>query len=131
MTNIIEILHSYPDFLGGSGSSNETIVDAENRLNLRFSQEYREYLQTFGVAMFGGHEFTGISKSSRTNVVDVTLLERTKNALIPNSLYVIEETNIDGIVIMQNESGEIFFVQPHRPPTKEFDSLVDFIKACS
>lgn len=53
----------------------------------------------FGQFSIYGHEFTGITKILRLNVVEITIEERMKNRLIPINLYVIEQTNIDDIVI--------------------------------
>ena len=55
-----------------------------------------------------GHELTGLGASSRLNVVDVTLEERQRNLNISPDWYVIEQTNIDGMVIWQSETGEIY-----------------------
>lgn len=40
--------------------SKEQIADAENELKLKFSEDYKEYLSTFGAATFCGKELTGI-----------------------------------------------------------------------
>ena len=106
--SVVNILGSRKDLLYGKGASIELINEAEKKLGLHFSEPYKEYLMEYGIAAFAGHELTGLSDSKRTNVVDVTIKERNRNINIPDELYVIEETNMDGMVFWQNQRGEVF-----------------------
>ena len=126
-----QLLSKKPAFLYTGPATHEDIEKAEAALQLRFSKEYKEYLQQFGVATFQGHELTGITKSNRLNVVSVTEKEREKMPTIPNSFYVLEEAHIDGIVIWQIVSGEVFQTQYGTAEVKLlYKSLVDYIEAC-
>lgn len=127
MTEIIPKLRSFSAFHALSGASAEQISDAEEALALRFADDFREYLLAFGIASAGGHEFTGICNSKRLNVVDVTLSERSIHPDIPQDWYVLEEANIDGIVIWQSSTGEIFQTQPGRETIKLADSICDYL----
>ena len=98
---IIKLMQEQPAFHARSAASNEEIAAVENVLGLRFAQDYREYVATFGAASFAGHELTGICKSDRLNVVTVTMEER-NNMVVPADWYVLEQANIDGIVVWQN-----------------------------
>lgn len=44
-------------------------------------------------------------------------------------MYVIENTGIDGILMLQNEKGEIFEVSPNSEPVKKFNSLAEYLQA--
>ena len=108
MSSIVKKLQNAEDYCGGQGVSNEQISAAEKKLGVTFSKEYKDYLESIGLCMVNGHELTGISDESRTNVVDVTLYHRNLNKSLPNDLYVIEETNMDGSVILQDKEGSVF-----------------------
>ncbi|MCD7890949.1 MAG: SMI1/KNR4 family protein [Ruminococcus sp.] len=128
MQDIIKIMRNISDYNGGNGRVEESIAAAENELKLKFASEYRQYLKEIGLASFDGHEMTGLCKSPRLNVVEVSLYEKENNEKIPEDFYVIEQTNIDGIVVWQNKIGEVFYSQPNRKPVKMFDSLCEYIK---
>ena len=127
-SDIRRALHGMHDFQALSGASQEKIEEAEQALNLSFSDEYREYVSAFGAAVANGHELTGVCASLRLNVVDVTLSERLVNPAAPMNWYVVEQANIDGIVIWQARTGEIWQTMPNAQPIKLCDSLVDYIE---
>ncbi len=95
-------------FISGTGVSDEIIERAEEKLGIRFSQDYSEYLRKFGMIAYSGHELTGLSDSDRLDVVEVTMYEWRNTSKELKDCYVIEQTNIDGIVIWQSESGCVF-----------------------
>ena len=76
MNDIIEALKNSPEYIGGSGRTDAEIETAEQQLGVRFATDYRHYLKEIGLASFDGHELTGLSKSARLNVVDVTVAQR-------------------------------------------------------
>lgn len=127
MATIIDALKSKIDLLTGEGVSESIISNAEKALNLSFSNEYKEYLKTYGTAVYDGHELTGITKSPRVNVVDVTKAQREKNPKIPADLYVIEETDVEEIVIWQSGDGEIFYSGPNQDLTKLCNSFAEYV----
>ncbi len=128
MGTIIDTLEAQNKLLAGEGVSGNLVKEAEFMLKLQFSEEYKEYLQTFGTAAYRGHELTGITKSPRLNVVAVTLSEREKNPEIPSDLYVVERTNVEEIVIWQKNTGEIFFSGPNQPLELFCNSLDEYIR---
>lgn len=131
MTSLSQLLLKKPGFLCMTPAKDEEIKRAEDELQLKFSNEYGEYLLNYGVATFQGHELTGLTKSSRLNVIAVTRKEREKTPFVPNSCYVVEDTNIDGIVIWQMSSGEVFQTQSGCSETKIlYKSLYEYIEAC-
>ena len=94
--------------LHGDGVGVAEISDAEERLGVVFSKEYREYLLGVGIGAVDGHEFTGITKTKRLNVVDVTNEERKRIPSISKSYYVVEQTNYDGVVVWQDKDGNVY-----------------------
>jgi hypothetical protein len=127
MSEFVKQLRLKPDFHAMSGADSEQVKKAEQALGLRFSADYREYLSAFGVASFDGHELTGICDFPRLNVVDVTIEQRAFGTDIPADLYVIEQANIDGIVIWQSGTGEVYQSMPNMPPAKWHDSLREYL----
>lgn len=127
MTSIVNKLRTLPAFCSLTGVSMEQIADAEKALALRFADDYREYLLSFGSASSDGHEFTGICNSKRLNVVDVTLAEKSITPGIPNDWYVLEEAGFDGIVIWQSSTGEVYQTQPGKGTIKIAGSICDYL----
>lgn len=128
MDKIIELIMNMPEYIGSNGRNEEMIENAEKKLAMKFSKEYKEYLKVIGLACFDGHELTGLCDSKRLNVVDVTNEERKNNSFVPTDWYVIENLGIDGIIIWQNEKGEIYQTIPNGNMEKIYDSLYDYIK---
>lgn len=127
MDKIVETLSKMEGLLSGSGVPDSMITDAEDKLGLHFSTEYKQYLLSFGVAAVNGHELTGLGSSSRVNVVDVTMSQRSR-CNVDDSFYVIEESNIDKAVYWQNKSGKIFLTVRDSEPKQVADSLIAFVK---
>lgn len=128
MLDITSIIVKMKSFHARKPAQLNEIESAEKKLNLKFNKDYKKCLIEFGQFSIYGHEFTGITKSLRLNVVEITMEERVKKQLIPIDLYVIEQTHIDDIVIWQNEQGEIFQSSFNNSPHKIADSLLDYIK---
>lgn len=128
MIDILQKLKERQDLFLGNGVTEDSIVQAQEKLGLIFSNEYYQYLKIFAIVATNGHELTGICKSSRLNVVDVTIIERENNPTVPKNWYVIEQANIDGIVIWQAETGEIYQTAPNAVPLKLYDSLGEYIE---
>lgn len=90
------------------GADADTIINAENRLGIRFNDEYRNYLMEYGAVSFGGHEFMGLGGDGYLDVVQETINERTNNSIFPKNCYIIENIGIDGIMMLQDEDGAIY-----------------------
>lgn len=124
--DIITVIKSLVNMHHLLPASSEDIALAEEVLNLRFSEDYRIYVSTYGAISARGIELTGVTRSKRLSVVDVTLREREINDL-PTNFYVVEDTGIDGLLILQNQTGEIFSIAPHKPIKKVCASLAEYI----
>ena len=105
----------------------EKIKMAEEKLCIRFANDYTEYLAQYGTISCNGHELTGISCDKYLDVVYVTEKQWNKNRFAKHLLYVIEETHIDGIVIWQSSSGEIYQSDPGAEPIKICNSFYEYI----
>lgn len=127
MKSISEALKQKRDFYCEKGASTEQIVKAEEALGLNFAADYKEYLCQFGSVSCGGHELTGFSEETSLDVVKVTMENRKKNPNIDMPLYVVEETHMDGIVIWQAPSGEIFQTEYKGIPYKIYNSLLEYV----
>ena len=127
MSAIMDAFASKPSLLAGKGAPAEQISQAEQDLGLSFSEEYREYLSSYGIVAFDGHEMTGLSKSKRLDVVSVTADARNRYPDLPSDLYVIEETGVEELIILQNATGEVFGCAPNYPLEKVCDSLSDYV----
>ncbi len=128
MKDIVEKLHSMPSLYSLESSSKNEVDLAEDKLGLRFADEYRKYVTAFGVASVFGHEFTGVCKFPRLNVVDVTQSERLANPSVPMNWYVVEQANIDGIVIWQSGNGDIYQTMPGAEPIRLCESLCAYLE---
>ena len=115
-----------PDFIGSNGRSKEEIELAETMLEVAFARDYRNYLEEIGLACFDGHELTGLTKTERLNVVTVTMEQRERFGKIASTWYVIEETNIYGIVIWQDTEGFVYETASNAKVKKVADSLSEY-----
>lgn len=127
--DIVAFIKSFPDYIGANGKSESEIKECEDKLNAIFAPDYRKYLEETGVACFDGKELTGICSSKRLNVVDVTLEARAKASSFFNDLYVVEQTNINGIVIWQDKEGKIYQVGQNGLIQQCYKSLSEYFEA--
>ena len=87
----------FADFVGGH--TDDLISLAEEKLGLKFTGLYLDYLKTFGAGNFGAQEIYGIinadfENSSVPDAIWYTLTER-KEINLPNNLLVIYDTGSD------------------------------------
>lgn len=126
MAQFVNTLRKFEDFMQLGGVSNDEIKKAEERLGVRFAEEYKEYLRECGAATADGHEYTGICKAKRLDVVLVTEKERSAELEISDSAYVVEQTHMDGIVIWQTTDEAIY--QSHENSFKKINnSLAEYV----
>ena len=126
MNYIIDVLKHEESFNCGTGVDENTIIDAETSLGVKFVDSYRQFLLAFGIAMYEGHEFSGLLGDKRTNVVKLTKEIREKNTNIPFDMYVIEQTDYDGIVILQAGNGNIYYLINDGAPCFLYDTLEEY-----
>ena len=111
------------------GASKEQIERAEKRLNLKFSEEYKEYLKEIGAISFFGNEWSGLNIDGYFNVVNMTEDEKALNESFPKKHFVIENIGVDSIFIISNEDGKIYSIQYDKI---EFlcNSLSEYLDIC-
>lgn len=112
----------------GKPVSDSEIAECEQMLSVRFAPDYKECIKQYGALSYYGHELTGIVSTPRLNVVNVTNEEKRVNSGLPDNWYVIEQAGIDGIVIWQSDSGEVFQSYPSGNYKKISDSLAEYIE---
>lgn len=127
MSIIVETLKKKDDLFSAKPATHEEVLNAEKELKLSLAEEYKEYLLSFGVASYFGHELTGICKSPRLNVVTVTKKKHEDYPSVPKDWYVIEDTNMDGILIWQNCAGEVFRTGSLADSVRIASSLCEYI----
>ena len=127
--DLIKVIKKFEDLQYLGGVEDKTIKDAEEKLNLKFSDEYKLYLSEYGVATFNGREFTGIVNSKRLNVVEVTMQYRKYNTSVPDNYYVIEDLHIDNTFILQDEKGFVYQATGIEQPVKIYESIVEYVSA--
>ena len=127
MKKIVDLINSLPEMLPLKPATEVQITDAELQLRVRFADEYKEYLKAFGAIMADGIELTGIAKSEYRNVVSLTKKERELNSKVPNTMYVIENTCVDGIIIWQDTAGIVYQTSPGIEPVKIASSMYEYI----
>lgn len=128
MSRIIEVIEKLPDLITLKPVGTKAVENIEIELALRFAEEYKEYLQKFGAVMADNVELTGAAKSKSRNVVSVTKREWGANPLIQHTMYVVENIGIEGIIIWQDTSGNIYQSRPNHPADKIADSLADYLE---
>lgn len=126
--SISDVIKALPDLLPLKPATDLQITDAELQLRVRFADEYKIYVKEFGAVIADGIELTGIAKSEHHNVISTTKRERGLNCNVPNTMYVIEHTCVDGIIIWQDTNGYIYQTQPDSNPKKIASSLVEYIE---
>lgn len=125
--DIVKLIQSKTDRMTYSPTSLDLIRQAEKELNVLFAKDYVDYVLSFGIAIFDGHELTGICDKKRLDVVRNTMEERELNPSVPDDWYVIENTGVDGIIIWQDKTGKIY--QSMLNGQKEYiaNSLVEYL----
>jgi len=127
-SDIISIIESkpYTDFPGHRASKSE-IKKAEKVLGTKFSDEYKSYLSNFGPGAIHGSEFMGLGPVDRLNVVKQTQTAHAENPEIPSGWYLVEDLGIDGALVWQAPSGELYQSLPGNPVRKVSNSLSEYI----
>ena len=127
MKNIIKVISALPGLLTITPASSIQITDAEIQLRVRFSDEYKEYLRKFGAIIADGIELSGITNAEYRNVVSLTQKEWKLNPQVPHTMYIIEDTHMDGIMIWQDTQGYIYHSTPASAPIKIANSLSEYV----
>lgn len=128
MRSVYQNLSELPHFRCLGAAASDAIAEAEAELGLSFAKDYRSYLEACSFASVNGHEFTGICKSPRLDVVNVTRKEREKWPDIDPRWYVLERTGMDGVVAWQSADGVVYLSIPESGYVVACDSLVEYAR---
>ncbi len=93
-------------------ASMDEIETAEKELGLSFALDYRAFLSGVGASICLGHEIKGITDNANLNVISATKEVRERFDLVPHSWYVVEDTHMDSIVILQDKNGSVYQMAP-------------------
>lgn len=126
MNNIIKTIESFKRKRFTGSISSELILNAENELGLKFAKEYKEVLRNYGSLCIKGEEFLGID-SNNYDIVKATKDARMNNNNFPLDAYVIEDTAIEGILIVQKNTCELFTYQPNGQLQHLSDTLDEYL----
>lgn len=125
--DIISLFKSLPNVYFMGNFTEEAIAEAETKLCLSFASDYKEFLKNFGGMVYKQIEIIGINPEFPDNCVESTLEARSEDSSIPSDCYVISNPLIDGILYLQNASGQIYVHYPFMEPEKLFDNLQEFV----
>lgn len=128
MKKFTDLIKEYEDFTALGGVDNDSIEKAEIRLGLKFNDEYKEFLREYGAACANAHEFFGICRFKRLDIVEETLKAREENSNVPKNLYCIEDIRIDKIKTWQDESGKLFQTVGNGLPEKIELTLCKYVE---
>lgn len=126
MSNIIETIESFKRKRFTGRVSSELIVNAEVELGISFAPEYKEVLMKYGSLCVKGEEFLGIDVNNY-DIVKATKEARKSDKNFSPDVYVVENTAIDGILIVQNNTGELLYYQPNNELRHLANSLNDYL----
>jgi len=129
MKTIIEQIEQQFRLFHAAGCSVEQVMEAEEQLGLRFADEYRNYIMKYGAISFDSHEFTGLNVDSYINVTDVTLQERELRDKLPADCYVVQQVGIEGLVILQHQSGAVYQLDEAGNCSRIADSFNGYLAA--
>ena len=127
MKTIVEVVKELPKMACVGRTNEEAIAAAEEQLHIRFADEYHMYLAEFGAASAKRLELTGIISVEYCNVISSTKAAWELNPQVPHTMYVVENTYIDGVYVWQDTSGVIYQTTPKTEPKQIASSLVEYI----
>lgn len=125
---LLNTIPTYDKYTYGSGASPEEIKEAESKLQLSFSEEYKDYLLKYSCAVIDHKYITGITSVEYLDVIDNTITEKQRCNKVPADMYVIERLSIDNIVLWQDQTGAVYQTAGDSEPVKIYDSLSDYIR---
>lgn len=128
MKDIIQTINNLENMRFIKPASIEQIIEAEKELGLNFAEDYARYVKKYGTISAKGIELTGVTTCERLNVIYVTKRERNINPNIPANMYVIENTEIDGLIALQDETGKVYTITPNETPKLNCNSLSEYIE---
>lgn len=106
----------------------ESVKQAEEKLNLKFAEEYIDLITNFGTLVTDYLNLTSTIEDIEHDVVELTTKYRNYYNNFPKDMYVIFDVNVDGLVILQDATGKIYDIDETCELMNSYDSLNEFIK---
>ena len=128
MKDIIQTINNLENMRFIKPASIKQIIEAEKELGVNFADDYIKYVKKYGVISAKGIELTGVTNYKRLSVVFITKKERNINPNIPANMYVIENTAINSLITLQDETGKVYTVTPNKTPKLNCNSLSEYIE---
>lgn len=129
MNDILQIISNINGVKSIGSCCEEQINEAEEKLKLKFPEEYRKYLLNYGTICFNGVEICGLNVEGYLNVVEATEQEKSVNKSFPQGMFVVEDLGVDAKLIVSDEKGMIYLLQ--RDKKKVIcKSFSEYIKKC-
>ena len=131
MSNFINKIGAIKSLYQTGGCSKNDIIEAQKKLDLNFSQEYKSYILTYGAISFRGTEWTGLGKRLHgyLNVIDATLMLRDLDSSFPSDCFVVENLGTDTGVVISNSEGGIYIY--HQGQKKKIHiNLENYLDEC-
>ena len=129
MSAVIELISKIDGLKSVGGCTKEQIDDAQSKLSLVFTEEYKEYLEKYGVIRFKGVELCGLNIDGYLNVVEATEQEKQVNKEFPAKMFVIEDLGVDARLIVGDEKGNIYLLQRDRKKLI-CSSFAEYVEKC-
>ena len=127
MNYIIKLLNDDELFRHGKGIEEDKIIEAQQYLGVHFADSFKQFLLNYGGASYEEHEFAGLIGDERTSVVCLTKEIKEKNKNISPDMYVIEQTDYDDIVLLQDHDGKVYYVSENNTPCYYYDTLEEYL----
>lgn len=125
--DIIQIIKNLKGLKSLGGATAEEISQAQKKLGVNFATDFKEYVKEHGAISALNMELFGVSKHARLDTASITLEERAMREDFPADMYVIENVGMEGVLILQNEKGEVFEIAPHQKAKKIYNSLAGYL----
>ena len=129
MSVLSDKINSIPNLYKAQPASEEQIINAESRLGLQFSDEFKEYLKEFGSISFYGTEWMGLNTDEFCDVISTTLEARRLYDSFPNDKFIVEDLHIDNLLIVSDSEGEVYCWQDGIIENS-YPSLFVYLKVC-
>lgn len=129
MNRLIDKIRTIPNLYIGTPVSEEAIASAEHDLSLRFSEDYSDYLKTFGAIDFYATEWTGLNTDDFRDVVKTTLEARETYSDFPKDKFILEDLHVDDILVLADSQNCVYMWQ-NGFIEKTQDSLLGYLEDC-
>lgn len=128
MINLNKI-RELPDLSTKVEANKSQIKSAEEKLGLRFSDDFKEYVSNFGAIRFYATEWTGFNTDDYCDVVKTTLEARQLYDNFPKDMFILEDLHIDSLLILSDSQGRIYQWQ-NGNLEKIHNSIEDYLEEC-